>query len=164
MANLTPKQLGYIAARVEGLKKRESAIAAGYSSAGADVAAAKCERDERIRKAIAAGKRKLNPRDRSKPKPESDEKEKPRLKPKYDSSLELMRGVYNNPLMPDSVRIDAAKAALPFEHGRIVDTGKKQKKVEAAKAIAAGAGGKTGKPKFATKAPPALRSIQGGKK
>jgi phage terminase small subunit len=160
---MTPKQLAYVGARLNGLKGRAAAIQAGYSPSGADVTAAKLNRDPKIKNAIARGRRAGSDRDHMESMVGVDDKEKPRLKPNYATSLDLLRGVYNNPRMADGVRIDAAKAALPFEHGRIVDTGKKQKKVDAAKEIAAGGKGAGSKPKFATKAPPRLRSIQGGK-
>lgn len=160
MSKLTTKQLAYIAARAEGLKGREAAIAAGYSPAGADVQASTLNRNETIRKAIAAAKRKAVPR--SKSNRDGDE-DKPRMKASYPSSLELLRGVYNNDRMPDSVRIDAAKAALPFEHARLSDAGKKEKAKDRAREIARGGGKEQNKPKFATKAPPALRLVGSGK-
>lgn len=168
MSTLTAKMLLYVDGRANGLTGRAAVLAAGYSSAGADVMAAKLNRDPRIQKAIAAAKRKASrAADKSKkedePEDDGDAKKPPKMKAKYASSLDVLRDTYNNPKMADSVRIDAAKSALPYEHARLADSGKKEKAKERAKEIARGGSEKAGKPKFATKAPPPLRAINGGK-
>lgn len=174
MSNFTEKQQAFIEARIEGLNKTQAAIQAGYASAGADRQGAALEKRHDIKEAITAGKRKSK-RLRShmeshigKPagrggKGRDDE---PRMKPKYGSSLELLQHTYNNPLMPDSVRMRAAEQALPYEHGRVGETGKKKTTEERAAAITG-----DGKPKKASKrhkfapiAGPRVVLLQGGKK
>lgn len=164
MSTLTSKMLLYVDARANGLKGRAAALAAGYSAAGADVVSARLNGDPRIQKAIAAAKRRASRAAEKEAGVEDEDegKKPPKMKAKYTSSLDVLRDTYNNPKMADSVRIDAAKAALPFEHARLSDAGKKEKAKDRAREIARG-GGKAGKPKFATKAPPPLRAIQGGK-
>jgi phage terminase small subunit len=68
------------------------------------------------------------------------------MKDHYGSSLELMQHSYNNPLLPPGLRFEAAKQALPYEHGRIGEKGKKEDKKDRAKDVAKG--------RFGTKQPP----------
>src|SRR3546814_4778791 len=42
-----------------------------------------------------------------------------RMRPKYASSLALLQDTYNNPDMPESVRMRAPAQALPYEHPRM---------------------------------------------
>lgn len=157
MSNFTQKQLAYIAARANGLKNRQAAIAAGYSPAGADVAAARLERQDAVRKAIAKAKRNHDTTtDHVGSTLGVNDTDKPRLKASYKDSLDLMRGVYNNPRMADSVRIDAAKSALPYECARVGEVGKKDKAKERAAEIARGGTGDGAKRKgkYEMKAPP----------
>src|SRR3546814_20216086 len=58
------------------------------------------------------------------------------MRPKYASSLALLQDTYNNPDMPESVRMRAAEQALPYEHVRMGEQGKKEKANERAKEIA----------------------------
>ena len=69
------------------------------------------------------------------------------MKPKYDTPLDLLRDVWNNPDAPKSLRYQAAKDALPYCHPRIAEAGKKEKKEELAKKTS-GAG------RFQTKSAP----------
>src|SRR3546814_4158780 len=73
-----------------------------------------------------------------------------RMRPKYASSLALLQDTYNNPDMPESVRMRAAEQALPYEHARMGEHGKKEKAKERAKEIAGG----SKRDKFAPKLPP----------
>src|SRR3546814_9607701 len=72
-----------------------------------------------------------------------------RMRPKYASSLALLQDTYNNPDMPESVRMRAAEQALPYEHARMGEQGKKEKAKERAKEIAGG----SKREKFAPKLP-----------
>ena len=52
------------------------------------------------------------------------------------NSLEFLRSVYKNSRLERKVRIEAAKAALPYEFGKVVELGKKQTKKEKAEEAA----------------------------
>jgi phage terminase small subunit len=163
-AHFTTRQLAYIDARVAGHGKKESAIHAGYSPAGADRQATQLEKLPKVKRAIAAGKRKVsNVQDQMEVavnggRPGRGGSDESRMKPKYASSLDLLQHTYNNPKMPDSVRLRAAEQALPYEHGRVGEKGKKENAKDRAREVA-GNGGK--KPKFGHKAPPPLKVVGG---
>jgi len=165
ITHFTTRQLAYIDARVAGHNQKQSAVHAGYSPAGADRQAAQLEKLPKVKRAIAAGKRKASALvdqmevavGGGRPGRGAD-KDKPRMKAKYGSSLELMQHTYNNPLMPDSVRLRAAEQALPYEHGRIGEKGKKENAQERARQVA---GNAEKKQKFGSKSPPPLKVVGG---
>lgn len=140
---MNPKHEQFALARAHGVPAREAAISVGYATAGAAVTASRLEAREDVQKAI----RKFRKGGDS---AVSDTKTpaKSFLKPRYDSSLDLLKDLYNNPNAPDSVRIESAKLALPYEHGRIAEAGKKQKEKEHAVQQSRGGG------KFQTKTGP----------
>ena len=59
------------------------------------------------------------------------------MKDSYDSPLELLRDVWNNPKAPKGIRYQAAKDALPYLHARM-EGGKKEEKEKGAKGAAKG--------------------------
>ena len=59
------------------------------------------------------------------------------MKPKYDTPLDLLRDVWNNPDAPKSLRYQAAKDALPYCHAR-KEGGKKDEAAKESKKAAAG--------------------------
>jgi phage terminase small subunit len=66
--------------------------------------------------------------------------------PPTTDALEFLLGVMVNDALDMRLRIDAAKAMMPFTHSKIGDTGKKENKATAAK--------KTARGKFAPSDPP----------
>lgn len=178
MKELTEKQLAYATHRAEGVNKRQSALAAGYSQAGAGSQADQLERLPHVKAAIARIKR-----EKRRGNVSSDEqiksimgqpagvgrkpKDEPRMKAKYDSPLDLLIHTYNNPLMPDSTRLRAAEQALPYMHARVAEKGKKETAKDRAHEVAASGGSKAQKAgkksPFAPKAPPSLTLVGGGK-
>ena len=68
-----------------------------------------------------------------------------------EDPLEWLRAVMKNPLLDDKLRIDAAKALLPFLHTKKGEGGKKDEVLDAAK--------KAGKGRFAA-APAPLRMVK----
>ncbi|QYW02475.1 terminase small subunit [Stenotrophomonas phage Silvanus] len=146
MAKINPKHDQYAQARALGVPGREAAISVGYAAAGAAVQASRLDSRADIKKAIAKYKR--NGKSDT-PAAESDD-EVPRksyLKPRYDSPLALFEDLMNNKGAPDSVRVEAAKLALPYRHGKITDVGKKEKERQGARDGARGG-------KFPTKTGP----------
>lgn len=132
---------------VENVGKRDAAVQAGYSPrTGASIASRLLKE-----KAIKAKIEELR-RERDEQIAEDDER---KLKAHYDSSLDLFRDVYNNPKLPFSVRMAAAKEALPYEHGKVGPKGKRGSVKDEAEAVANGGG----KSKFAPGARPALRAV-----
>ena len=65
----------------------------------------------------------------------------------YSDPRDYLMAVMNDHLTDEKLRIDAAKALMPFIHGRIAEAGKKEAKTDAAKKAAS---------RFAAAAPPKL--------
>lgn len=72
----------------------------------------------------------------------------------YDDPLEFLKAVMNDKAASAQMRVDAAKAMLPYKHNKLGEGGKKDQQQQAAK--------KAGNGKFGS-APPPLRVIGGGK-
>jgi phage terminase small subunit len=68
-----------------------------------------------------------------------------------DDPLEFLKSVWKDDTADAKLRVDAAKAALPFVHGRIGEQGKKNAKKDAAASALGG--------RFAPTAPPP-RTVQ----
>lgn len=149
MTKLTTKQQAFIANKIAGVANRDAAIAAGYSVAGASVAADKLMRHPGVRTAIQAA---TNSDARTKA---SSAPAMPRAR--YDDSKAFLLDVMNHGQLPLAVRADAAKQLLPYQHARLGDKGKKEKASERAAEVA-----RRGV-KFTPKVPPTLGVIQGGK-
>lgn len=180
MKQCTEKQLAYATHRAEGMNITQSAIAAGYSRAGANRQGSALEKIPHVRAAIARIKREkkkgnVSTDDHIKSimgQPAGEAKrgrrgdEEPRMKAKYASPLEVLQDTYNNPRMPDSIRLRAAEQALPYLHARVGEKGKKELAADRAKEVAGGKSTpvKPGKKSpFAPKRPPSLTVVSGGK-
>lgn len=151
---LTEMQTAYVENRAAGVKRREAAIAAGYSAASADQQAYTFENRDDIKRAIAAAKKRLKANGVNLPKEDEDIPERNKMpKATYTDSKEWLMDAMNHPLLPLAVRGDYAKALLPYQHGRVGETGKKQTQKERATLIA-GSGTAGAKPKFGSKAAP----------
>lgn len=66
----------------------------------------------------------------------------------YDDPAKFLRAVMNDSGSEAKLRVDAAKALMPFVHQKLGEGGKKNAKAEAAKKAAGG--------RFAPKSPPKL--------
>ncbi|CAG9172426.1 hypothetical protein CURE108131_23130 [Cupriavidus respiraculi] len=72
----------------------------------------------------------------------------------YDDPLKFLKAVMNDVSTDAKMRVDAAKAMLPYTHQKLGEGGKKDQRQEAAKQVAS---------RFAAAAPPKLVAA-GGKK
>lgn len=139
MKKLTEMQQKFAEGKAAGLGNRDAAIAAGYATNSADVTAAKLlaradikAEVQRMKKVVAKS-----------PKvgfgvPEPDADDDKGIPARFGSSLELMQHCYNNPKLPLGLRFEAAKQALPYEHGKVGEKGKKQTAKERADEISNG--------------------------
>ncbi len=73
--------------------------------------------------------------------------------PQTEDPKVFLTALMNCPKAGVKARLEAAKALLPFEHSKIGEKGKKQEKADGAKATA------TGTDAYATRKPPALKSV-----
>lgn len=149
MANLTEKQGRYVQARAGGSKKIDAARFAGYAGSESvlSVAASKLEAQPKIRNAIAQAKKSGRNAARAQ---ESDDEDEGLLS-QYTDSAHFMRHCMNNPKLSKSMRFEAAKQLLPYEHAKIGEKGKKEDRKDRANEVAQG--------RFATKQPP-LRVVK----
>lgn len=151
---LTGKKRAFADAVLAGLSNKEAAIRAGFSEKTASAAGSrnvkdpdvKAYLDQRRQAPATAGARVLPA-----PGPADEAFDIP---PTADP-VEFLTKVMNEPAADLRLRIDAAKAMLPFKHKKLGEGGKKDLKDDAAKAAGAG--------KFSATAPPKLVAA-GGKK
>lgn len=147
---LTAKQQAFVDAKVAGMTNKRAAMTAGYAAAGAGVQASNMMKKANIKAAIKEAKQRAGMADTRDEREARDEDR--RLKDKYANSLELLQDVYNNPALPFSVRVQAAKDALPYEVGKPNAKGKKASKDDDAREVASAS-------KFAPGSRPKLRAV-----
>lgn len=127
---LNGKMQQYAEARAQGLAPQAAGLAAGYSGSGLAVTVSRIEKRDDVRAEIKRLKR------GGKPEPESKTDDGSvdswAMKDCYDTPLDLLRDVWNNPKAPKGIRYQAAKDALPYVHARM-EAGKKEEKEKAAK-------------------------------
>lgn len=164
---LTSKKRLFIDALRGGASNKDAAIAAGYSEKSASAAGSRMAKDPDV----MAELHKLNALHPVKPVVKGSVKAKraeptsePVAEPETDhdddyvsGSFDLSKALHysdpkafllaamNDPKAEPKLRIDAAKALMPFVHQRKGETGKKDAKVDAAKTAGTGRYG-TGKP------------------
>lgn len=168
MTKLTAKQRAFAENVAQGMKGRQAAQHAGYSHSGIDQQAHALSQHSGVKAEIRALRRQREIQGKGKQTDNGAPADgSPRMLPKYASSLALLQHTYNNPKMADSVRIEAAKQALPYEHARIGEKGKKESAIDRAKEVIrqgrSRGDGPHRKPLFAPHAPPKLTSrvVQG---
>ncbi len=134
---LTGKKRAFADAVLAGLSNKEAAIHAGFSEKTASAAGSRNVKDpdvkayleQRRQAAPAAGQKAAPP-----PSPDDVAIEIP---PTADP-VEFLTNVMNEPAADLRLRIDAAKAMLPFKHKKLGEGGKKDEKNDAAKKTAGG--------------------------
>lgn len=148
MSNLTEQQMRFVEAKATGINARQAGLLAGYSAKTVNQATSRLMARADIKAAIRKAKK-------DGPKAgvdNTDDDGKPRLRDHYESPLDFMLDVMNQPSMPAGLRFEAAKQALPYVNPKITPAGKKQDKKERAKDIASGGAETRGK--YQTKRPP----------
>lgn len=156
---LTDKKRRFVDALLSGLSGAKAAIYAGYSENGAAQAAARLMRDKHVLAALGrtaqvnkAVNKKLVNKSAEKPDPPSpdcgsqdaatgtDPMGKIGLKALGLTSdpLVVLVAIMNDVGEEPKLRLEAAKALMPFTHGKIAEQGKKGAKQEAANKAATG--------------------------
>ena len=168
---LTAKSKAFAQAVVDGMSNKDAAISAGYSEKTAMQQGSKLAKLPEVIAYIAKLKadKKLTSTDEkltsSKPKPTASVQvvkvEKIESGPEqahgqfvgrdeiaigsHEDPLEYLKSVWMDKAEDPKLRLDAAKAGLPYIHGKVADKGKKQTQEEEARAAAKSGG------KFATR-------------
>lgn len=152
---LTGKKRLFAEALLAGKSNKEAALAAGYSAASASAAGSRLAKDKDVlahqqRKAAAVEK------------PEEVAPKADAPLGSFDLSLALahrdprafLLAAMNDVLLEPKLRIDAAKALMPFEFAKKGEGGKKEQQADAAKKVAS---------RFTPAAPPKLATANGKK-
>lgn len=159
---LTPKQQAFVNAVREGASNKNAAIAAGYAADSASVAGSRLAKHPEVMAALAASGINKFVKARSAMPSSSSE---PDLAPaelteagfdlaqalRHSDPKDFLLAVMNDFGSEAKLRVDAAKALMPFMHQRKGDAGKKQDKQDAAKQAGTG--------RFGSGAPP-LRAVK----
>lgn len=149
---LTDKKRRFVLALQSGLSGAKAAIHAGYSEKGAAVAASRLMKDKDVQQALERG------RQVSKLKEEAAAAGRavslPDLGKLYSDPLEFLKAVANDPGQDMKLRVEAAKAWVPYVHGKIGEQGKKDAKKQAANKAATGG-------RFASASPPTHLRVVG---
>lgn len=147
---LTEKMKKFARAIVDGATNKEAAISAGYEEKTASQQGSKLRNNSEIIVYIEKLKAEKEGRTLTPEKPKvkpanSGEYDNPLNDDNYakDDPLQFLIDVMNDKENEMGLRLHAAKAALPYKHGKVAEKGKKETKAEAARD-----GAKSGK--FAT--------------
>jgi phage terminase small subunit len=139
---LTGKKRAFADAVLAGFSNKEAAKKAGYSAATASAAGSRLVKDKAVAAHIALA-RAAAPRTEEKPV-ETVPAES--MTPSFDINAALMHTdakmfltvAMNDTALDAKLRIDAAKALLPFTHKKLGEGGKKEEKQEAAEKASTG--------------------------
>ena len=133
---LTDKKRRFVQALQSGLSGAKAAIHAGYSEKGAAVAASRLMKDKDVQEALG----RVNQVNKLKEEAAASGKSisLPDLGKLYSDPLEFLKAVANDPEQDMKLRVDAAKAWVPYVHGKIGEQGKKDAKKKAAGEAAVG--------------------------
>lgn len=138
---LSEKMKKFAQAVVDGLSNKEAAISAGYAEKTASQQGSKLRKDPEIIVHIEKLKAHKEGRSLTSEKPKvkaietsSYEDEDP-IEDQYstDDPLDFLINVMKNGGNEMMLRVNAARAALPYVHGKVAEKGKKETKEDAAK-------------------------------
>ena len=155
---LTGKKRAFADAVLAGRSNKDAAIMAGYSPATASAAGSRLVKDLAVAEYLKSARANLAPGAPAALPPAA-----PPPRPTFDLSRALqhtdpktfLMAAMNDIELGEKLRIDAAKALMPFVHKKPGEIGKKEEKLEAAQKAA---GGRFGAP------PPPPRLVSGGGK
>lgn len=159
---LTPKQQAFVNAVREGASNKNAAIAAGYAADSASAAGSRLAKHPDVMAALPSSSVNKIVKARSTQSAQASESPEAVGEPteagfdlaqalRHNDPKDFLLAVMNDFGSEAKLRVDAAKALMPFMHQRKGDAGKKQDKQDAAKQAGTG--------RFGTGAPP-LRAVK----
>ena len=126
---LTENMKAFARAKMHGKSNKDAALAAGYSEKSAGSKGSQLARDPEViayldglLKQGGAGVEAFESMPLGEAAIQADAKEMESV----TNSLEFLRSIYKNPRLERKTRIEAAKAALPYEFGKVGEKGVKQ--------------------------------------
>jgi len=142
---LTGKKKAFADAKLAGKSNKEAAIAAGYSEKTAAAAGARLVKDVNIAAYIAAAKEAPGRKGKT-----DDQAPTFNLSEamQHSDPMAFLKAAMNDLKLDPRMRIDAAKAMLPYTHRKLGEEGKKDERQKAAENAAKGGS------KFAPPPPP----------
>lgn len=158
---LTGKKRLFADAVLAGSTNKEAAIAAGYSPATAAQSGSRMAKEPAIAAYLAehrgaAPAKSVAPAPARPPAPpKADEPAGGAAELTYTDPESFLMDQMNDPLLDMRMRIDVAKALMPFKHQKLGEGGKKDQRKDAAKTVGQG--------KFGVPLPPPRLVHSGGK-
>jgi phage terminase small subunit len=130
---LTDGKHRFAVAKLDGKSNKEAAVAAGYSERTASQAGSRLVKDKDVlayleRHALAG----------SPPAREPGAPPRYEVVIEYSDPMEYLTHAMNDKMLEDKLRIQAARALIPFKHAKKGEAGKKEALLEAAKAAGGG--------------------------
>ncbi|WP_368655406.1 terminase small subunit [Castellaniella ginsengisoli] len=126
----TDKKRKFVAALQSGLSGAKAAVAAGYSEKGAAQAASRLMKDKDVQEALK--RKELVEQAKAEAKAAGKEVNLPDLGKMFSDPKAFLMALMNDPGEDMKLRVDAAKALMPFTHERKGEASKKSAKEEAA--------------------------------
>lgn len=151
---LTGKKRAFADAVLAGFSNKEAAIRAGYSEATASAAGSRLVKDKDVKARLDQARQEQAGSGRTAAPPAGGLPVDTIEIPSTADPVEFLTNVMNEPAADLRLRIDAAKAMLPFKHKKLGEGGKKEQAGEKAKGVAS---------RFGQAAAPRLAAA-GGKK
>lgn len=138
---LSEKMKKFAQAVVDGLSNKEAAISAGYAEKTASQAGSRLSKDPEISvyieklKADKEGRSLTSEKPKVKPIEASSYEDEDPIEDQYstDDPLDFLINVMKNGGNEMMLRVNAARAALPYVHGKVAEKGKKETKADEAK-------------------------------
>lgn len=138
---LSEKMKKFAQAVVDGLSNKEAAISAGYAEKTASQQGSKLRKDPEISvyieklKANKEGRSLTSEKPKVKPMGASSYEDEDPIEDQYstDDPLDFLINVMKNGGNEMMLRVNAARAALPYVHGKVAEKGKKETKADEAK-------------------------------
>ncbi|WP_305821380.1 terminase small subunit [Massilia brevitalea] len=148
---LTGKKRAFADAVLAGFSNKEAAIRAGYSEATASAAGSRLVKDKDVKARLDQARQAQGASTRTVAPPAGEPHVDTIEIPSTADPVEFLTNVMNEPAADLRLRIDAAKAMLPFKHKKLGEGGKKEQAGEKAKSVAS---------RFSSSAPPALKAVK----
>ena len=138
---LSEKMKKFAQAVVDGLSNKEAANSAGYAEKTASQQGSKLRKDPEISvyieklKADKEGRSLTSEKPKVKPIEASSYEDEDPIEDQYstDDPLDFLINVMKNGGNEMMLRVNAARAALPYVHGKVAEKGKKETKADEAK-------------------------------
>ncbi len=148
---LTDKSKAFARAKLQGKNNKEAAMDAGYSASSASSKGSQLNKDPEVLAYIekltkVKAETGVDPTETLRDSPNSDIK----TAASRSDPLAFLLSIMDDSAEDTDTRVNAAKAALPYCHGKIGEVGKKESRQQEAGRIAGG----QAKSKFQTMAPP----------